>query len=78
MPMEKTFANPGIETLFRNACNYDGALQQEALEARNTKWANNPLIPPWVKPEDVGLDAFFTRSDVARRCYTKLDRLGMM
>lgn len=28
------------------------------------------MIPSWVCPEETGLDRFFTRPEVARRCYT--------
>ena len=41
---------------------------------RNRSWRNNPDIPAWVDPETVGLDQFFTRADIAARCYASLLR----
>ncbi len=44
----------------------------KACQDRNTEWAGNPSIPGWVKPENVGLDRFFTRSGIARQCHSAL------
>ena len=41
---------------------------------RNRSWRSNPDIPAWVDPETVGLDQFFTRADIAARCYASLLR----
>ncbi len=41
-------------------------------EARNAGWDGNPMIPDWVDPETVGLDRFFTRPGVARKCHEAL------
>ena len=35
-------------------------------------WKYNPLVPSWVDPNTVELDRFFTRSEVARTCYSSL------
>ena len=43
-----------------------------ALHQRNQGWRDSPYVPPWVDPEDVGLDRFFTRPEVARRCLDSL------
>ena len=46
-----------------------------ALLRRNEVWASNltsRFIPSWVDVQGVGLDQFFTRSDVAERCYASL------
>ena len=35
------------------------------LEYRNSEWKNNSYIPKWVNIENVGLDQFFTKQDIA-------------
>lgn len=40
--------------------------------ARNAAWKKNPLIPSWVSPEQVELDRFFTRPEVAQDCHASL------
>lgn len=44
-------------------------LENEFIQYRNSLWANNDYIPSWVDIENVGLDQFFTQSDVAKKCY---------
>ena len=46
--------------------------QGDAIEDRNARWKENGLVPHWVDPKDVGLDAFFTRPEIARDCYDSL------
>ena len=43
-----------------------------ALHQRNESWRGSPYVPTWVDPEEVGLDRFFTRPEVARRCLASL------
>ena len=43
-----------------------------ALHQRNQQWQDNPYIPTWVDPNEVGLDQFFTHPDVAQYCYDSL------
>ena len=43
-----------------------------ALHQRNEGWRHSPYVPTWVDPEEVGLDRFFTRPEVARRCLDSL------
>lgn len=43
-----------------------------ALLHRNESWQKNPLIPTWVDVESVSLDQFFTRAEIASRCYQSL------
>ena len=43
-----------------------------AVAERNRLWRGNPRIPKWVNPEDVGLDRYFTRAEVAERCHASL------
>ena len=43
-----------------------------ALHQRNQQWQDNPYIPTWVDPNEVGLDQFFTRPEVAQDCYASL------
>ena len=43
-----------------------------ALHERNQQWQDNPYIPTWVDPNEVGLDQFFTRPEVAQDCYASL------
>ena len=42
------------------------------LHDRNLAWADNPQIPDWVNPENVGLDQFFTCPETAKKCYASL------
>ena len=39
---------------------------------RNRRWHDNPLIPSWVNVDDVGLDQFFTRPEIAAQCHASL------
>lgn len=43
----------------------------EVIEKRNKKWLKNKYIPSWVKLETVGLDQFFTKPEIAQKCYDK-------
>ena len=40
-----------------------------AIELRNLAWEGNSNIPRWVDLQNVGLDQFFTRSDIAEKCW---------
>jgi hypothetical protein len=46
----------------------------EAIELRNQSWIDNPNIPTWVDINNVGLDQFFTRKDIAKYYYDSLIR----
>lgn len=46
---------------------------QQAIQFRNERWRQLPLIPPWVDPANVDLDQFFTRPEVAEYCYGSLN-----
>jgi len=43
-----------------------------AIEIRNGAWEKNDQIPTWVNIDNVGLDQFFTRSDIAKKCWESL------
>ncbi len=45
-----------------------------AIKLRNKKWANNEYIPKWVDIEEVGLDHFCTRPDVAKDCWKSFQK----
>jgi len=53
-----------------------GSVSGDRLElarvARNDAWKDNGDIPAWVVPEDVDLDRFFTRPEVASKCWRSL------
>lgn len=40
-----------------------------AIELRNMAWQEDARIPTWVDIPSVGLDQFFTRDDVAKKCW---------
>jgi len=42
---------------------------QKTIEQRNKKWQSNNYIPSWVNLETVGLDQFFTKPEIAEKCY---------
>ena len=43
-----------------------------AIEIRNKSWEKNNQIPPWVDIDNVGLDQFFTRPNIAKICWESL------
>ena len=47
-------------------------LQTTAIKNRNKGWLDNSDIPPWVDINNVALDQFFTRSDIAKSCHKSL------
>lgn len=44
----------------------------QTIRRRNDAWLTNPYIPSWVRLENVGLDQFFTRPEVALQCWQSL------
>ena len=40
-----------------------------AIEARNKSWEKNNHIPSWVEIDNVDLDQFFTRPEIALKCW---------
>jgi len=46
-------------------------IYSSAIKIRNKSWEGNGYIPSWVNIEDVGLDHFCTRPDVAKKCWDK-------
>lgn len=46
--------------------------QDEARFDRNQSWRLNPSIPAWVDIDEVGLDQFFTRPEIADHCHASL------
>lgn len=46
--------------------------KETAIENRNASWNKNPTIPSWVDINSVGLDQFYTRKDIAEKCYDSL------
>ncbi len=59
--------DPQVEISFLAGLN-----KESAIKSRNAGWENNPLVPDWVNPQSVGLDAFFTRREIAKSCYASL------
>jgi len=45
---------------------------RKVIAFRNEAWKGNPLVPSWVSPNQVNLDRFFTRPDVAEECWAAL------
>jgi len=46
--------------------------EYEAIWLRNKAWEKNDQIPSWIEIKDVGLDQFFTRPEVAEKCFKEL------
>lgn len=44
----------------------------QTIRRRNDSWLASPYIPSWVRLENVGLDQFFTRPEVALQCWRSL------
>jgi hypothetical protein len=42
---------------------------QKTIAQRNKLWKNNKYIPSWVNLDTVGLEQFFTKPEVAQKCY---------
>ena len=40
-----------------------------AINLRNKSWKKNEYIPSWVNIEEVGIDHFCTRTDIAKYCW---------
>ncbi len=76
--MSNTVANLVVErenTPAKVVLNADFPLSElniEAQQFRDKLWARNPQIPSWVDIDDVGLDQFFTRADIAKECAESL------
>lgn len=45
---------------------------EKAKAERNTAWETSEMIPSWVNVDKVKLDRFFTKPEIARRCYEDL------
>jgi hypothetical protein len=43
-----------------------------AIEIRNNAWEYKDEIPKWVDIDNLGLDQFFTRPDIAKKCWDSL------
>lgn len=43
-----------------------------AIHKRNNGWLQNPVIPDWVDIDNVDLDQFFTRNQIAQKCHQNL------
>ena len=43
----------------------------ETIKERNKGWKKKPEIPEWVDLEDVSLDQFFTKPEIAKKYYLK-------
>jgi hypothetical protein len=51
-------------------CNpHKPSTNNSAIEIRNKSWGKSNYIPDWVNIEDVGLDQFFTRPQIAKACW---------
>jgi len=59
-----------VETLVNNPVIEN--INHSAIEIRNKSWVDNEYIPTWVDIDDIGLDQFFTRPDVAKACWESL------
>lgn len=46
---------------------------KKVIDLRNKFWKKNPIIPSWVDIEEIGLDQFFTKKDVAEYCFKSLE-----
>ena len=45
---------------------------QKATKRRNAFWTHHPLIPSWVSLKKVELERYFTRPEVAQKCWDSL------
>lgn len=57
----------------RKSNEYERA-QSSAIKVRNKSWRKSDYIPSWVDIDNVGLDQFFTRPEVAKECWDSLNK----
>ncbi|MHB1697942.1 MAG: hypothetical protein ACYCSQ_07585 [bacterium] len=58
--------------LFKLDNSHNQIINNSAIEIRNNSWRNSHYIPNWVNIENIGLDQFFTRPDIAKSCLDSL------
>lgn len=46
--------------------------KEKAIKTRNEEWVGNDIIPSWVDIKTVDLDLFYTKPDIAKKCYNSL------
>lgn len=51
---------------------YSNLDMDSAIAIRNRSWKDSQYIPKWVDVENVGLDQFFTRPEIAKMCWNSL------
>jgi len=51
------------------------AQDESAISYRNKAWRQNDAVPAWVDLDEVGLDQFFTRPEVAKACLASLSKV---
>lgn len=62
-----------LELAFKDSSNNGGVIKNiDAISFRNESWGKSDHIPSWVDMNDVGLDQFFTRPEVAKDCLSSL------
>lgn len=64
----------GVDHISDNIFTTMQKINYSAIEIRNKSWVDNEYIPTWVDLEDIGLDQFFTRPEVAKACWESLYR----
>jgi hypothetical protein len=61
-----------LDTVFDKVLGYQPTQKTKpitAIELRNMAWQEDSRIPSWVDVSGVGLDQFFTRADIASKCW---------
>jgi len=61
--------NPENIGIGKSRSNQDDSKHKYALGIRNKSWQKSDYIPDWVKIDEVELDQFFTRPEVAKFCW---------
>lgn len=72
MSLELPLFNPTTDRVPENSRKQAQIPNASAIQIRNKSWNQSRYIPRWVNIEEVGLDQFFTRPEVARSCWKSL------
>lgn len=64
---------PSPQSQHRTQPALDACPKRQAIKLRNAQWQDNVEIPKWVKVEDTELDQYFTKPEVAKKCFASLE-----
>ena len=51
---------------------------EKIINYRNKYWNGNPYIPDWVDINDIDLDQFYTKDEIAIKCLNSLYKIKLV